>query len=305
MRNLYFILSVIILFSVVNAQNNQTISEKELRSPQFITDESSLPPDIIDLNNEAVKKGLRGNYREAIADFRQILAQFPNIYQIRYNLARGLIEIGDYDPAIEILNNLTKNNPKHADTISSIGEVYSYKRMFAESIPYFYRSLELDPLDAVTNNNLGYAFFAVNKFSESLKYLNIALKIKPDYVAAYNNRGATFYSMGKLKEAIADFKKTVSLNPQFPEGYNNLGVTLGQKGKSEEAHKAFLEAVRLRPNWSNALYNLALSYIERGERDQARTQLDTLSNYDLGLAEKGRQVLWQKYVVKANSFQEN
>lgn len=301
MKYLLFILSAILLFSTANAQNNQTLSVKEGRLQQLITEDSTLPQDIIDLNNSAVEKGLKGNYQAAADDFRQIIAKAPQVYQAQYNLSRCLIAFGEYTQAIEVLNNVIKNKPDHADAQASIGEAYYEKGMYEEAILYLRRSIELNPLDAVANNNLGTAFYRTKQLGESLKYLNIAVKLEPNYAAAYNNRGVTLYLLGKAKEAIADFKKAILLKSDFAEPYNNLGVALGN---SDDSHRAFLEAVRLRPDWNNALYNLALSHIERGERDLARTQLDNLSKYDSGLAEKGRTFLWQKYVVNANSFRQ-
>lgn len=305
MRNLYFFLLVIILFSAVNAQNQQLFSDKKARAPQLLKNDGSISLDLIELNNLAVEKGLEGKYMEAAADFRQIIAKDAGIYQTQYNLGRCLVALGQNDEAIEVLNNVIKIKPDHVDAQASIGEAYYQKRMFAESLVYFRRAVELDPNDVVSGNNLGVVLYQLKNFKESLKYLNIAIELQPNYAGAYCNRGTTMYAMGKKKEAAADFRKATVIDPKFAESFNNLGVVLGEIGKKEESHQAFLEAVRLRPNWSDAMYNLALSYIQRGERDLAREQLDTLSHYDSGLAEKGRQYLWQKYVVNANSFKEN
>lgn len=304
MRILYFILLVIILSASIFAQNNKANSNVETRSLRVIEAKDSLPLEIIEFSNTAANKALAGNFKDAIPDFRQLVEKYPTVYQFQYNLARCLIGTDADEEALAILIKVTDLQPNHFDALASIGEIYFNKGMNKESLEYFQQAFILNPNDFIVNNNLGTTFYKLGKLAESLQYLDSSIKLNPDYANAYNNRGVTLYAIGKVKEAINDFKKASLLDPNFAEPFNNLGIAYSKLNKLDDAHRAFLAAVRLRPDWSNALYNLAISHITRGERELARTRLETLSQYDSGLAEKVQKVLWQKYVVNASAFKE-
>jgi len=312
MRNTLTFFAIIIFSVSINAQlqfverSNSEVKKRNPRSTKERIPEPEGEENYVKLNNLGVGMGRdKGDFRSAIDYFKQAIEIEPNCFACRYNLGRSYIALKKYSDAQEIFDRLAKENPKSANVLSTLGEVFSLRGDDKKALPLLKKSLELDSGDSITLNNYGISLHNTGKYEEALGAFNKAIEIQPELVEAHNYRGLTLYQLGKYKKALKSLRLADSLQPNVPEIQNNLGVVLGKMGKKKEAHKHHLEAVRLNPNFSYAVYNLALNYLEIGKRDEAQKQLKSLEKIDTTLASSLRKVLWGKYVVDASAFRSN
>ena len=114
--------------------------------------------DIINLTIDAEKHFLKGEYREAIEIYDDILETFP------------------LDTKIREMKAISLNNMRLQTTLASqpgSHTLTSYDPHFLneKSMLEFYRILEIDPNNVVSLNGLGLGFGNFGEYDEAIKYL--------------------------------------------------------------------------------------------------------------------------------------
>ncbi len=123
--------------------------------------------DIINLTIDAEKHFLKGEYREAIEIYDDILETFP------------------LDTKIREMKAISLNNMRLQTTLASqpgSHTLTSYDPHFLneKSMLEFYRILEIDPNNVVSLNGLGLGFGNFGEYDEAIKYFERAIKLDPD-----------------------------------------------------------------------------------------------------------------------------
>lgn len=127
---------------------------------------------------------------------------------------RRLLDIGDYNGAIDNYRRALTIQPRNASIHSGIGILYAKQGKFPTALTSFQRAVQLDP------NNADYQY--------ALGYINANLG---DY--------------SRAKEA---YRRTVQLNRRHFKGYMGLATVLTRLGESSNAMWAYQEAVKIDPN---------------------------------------------------------
>jgi tetratricopeptide (TPR) repeat protein len=161
-------------------------------------------------------------------------------------------------------------NPQCWMAYNDIGfEIFHKDGQADEAIPYFQKSLEINPANASAEYNLGDAFRESGKADEAITHYRKALQIKPDLVEAHFNLAVSFFQLGRMDEAIAQYRKVVEIKPDYAQAHNNLAVYLARQGRMDEAIQHFQKAVEIKPDFAEAQFNLASSYFLVGQMDKA------------------------------------
>lgn len=195
----------------------------------------------------------RGNFKQAEASFKAILAEEP-----KHPLASSLLGL----------------------TLSQLGK-------YAEAEPYLQLALENQPNSDGTLYNYGVVLHALNRPNEALERFNQALAINSGVVQTWNGRGSVLNDLKRFDEAIQDFDKAIALNPNFAEVYCNKGRSLVGLGRAQEALAAFERALLLKPDLYLAYFRRGnlLYQIERYE--EALTAYDSAINSLVSSAARG------------------
>ena len=129
------------------------------------------------------------NFLDAMFYYYRVLKNEPNNFNANNNLARILIELGDYNESINILKYLLKNNNKH-------------------EVAY----------------NLGYSYYRINSYEESIKYFTQAILINPEDYQTYYYLGLSYKNKKLYKQSLDAFKKCISLNSSLGLAHYELGL---------------------------------------------------------------------------------
>ncbi len=151
-----------------------------------------------------------------------------------YEAAMQDLRKGDYEPAIEKLQNALALNRSIPDVYNLMGVAYMQKP------------------DSQTN---------------AVHYLEQAIELNPSLTDAYVNLGSVYASMKvedeeKTKEMSRDcFQKALDLKPDSFKALIGLGwIYLSNWHDAKKAEEYFLEAVNLNPKQPEAQYGLGLVY---------------------------------------------
>ena len=197
---------------------------------------------------EAVDKGnalaAEGRVDEAIAVFDEFLTKYPDVYQVRLNVASACMKKGDTARAeteygIVLEKSLpadpaaTQDNASALRALSGLGELALKNGDFEKAREHFTRALQISPEDEAAAYNVGEIFFSNQKNDEAVQYFELAIKIKSTWPKPYYRLGLVYLNKGDYPKAIEYLNKFVELDPQNPEVPNvkNIVITLEKMKK--------------------------------------------------------------------------
>jgi tetratricopeptide (TPR) repeat protein len=241
----------------------------------------------------------KGQFDEAIENYRKAIQINPNSAVPLYSLGLALAAKGQFDEAIENYRKAIQINPDYRDALNNLGIALAAKGRFDEAIENYRKAIQIKPNDCEVLNNLGEALLHQGQLDEAIKNFRKAIQIKPnDYETQYN-LGNALAAKGRFDEAIESYRKAIQINPNYCEALNNLGIALANKGRFDEAIEAFRKAIQIKPNFSEALNNLGGTLLHQGQFDEAikvfRMAIqnkpnfsEALDNLGVALAAKGQ-----------------
>jgi tetratricopeptide (TPR) repeat protein len=174
-----------------------------------------------------------GRAADAIATLEAALQQGITQSEVRIKLAQYLAESGQPKRAIELLEQMTGDDP-----------------------------------DALIG--LGNAYLAADKSREALTAFERLLTVDPNHALAHENIGVTHLRAGNVPAAETALRKAVSLDAGLSGAWTALGVLLSNTGRQDEALNAWQQAIAADPQSLDALYNLTINLARLGRIGEAR-----------------------------------
>lgn len=243
----------------------------------------------------------KGDWKEAIADYTQVLAIDPQS-SIAYN-DRGIAweSKGDLDKAIKDYTQALTIDPQMAVAYNGRGNAKAAKSDLDGAIADFTQAVHLDPTLAVAYESRGNTKTARDDLEGAIADFTQAISIDPNLASAYSDRGFARQANGNLDGAITDYTQALALKPKTAIAYYNRGLARQSQGNLEAAIIDFDRALVFDPKIAGAYYNrgnaknathdvdgaivdftqavalnpkFALAYCNRGVARQAKGDLD-------------------------------
>lgn len=89
-------------------------------------------------------------------------------------------------------------------------------------------ALKANPKDAETLAKLGNLYFDHQFYSESVKYYQQALELRPNDADVRTDMGTAYFYMGFADRAVAEFEKSLQADPKHLNSLFNLGIVRSQ-----------------------------------------------------------------------------
>lgn len=174
----------------------------------------------------------------------EILAKIPADHALFLNAELGradtLLDAGEAQAAIAVLQGLVRSHPNVAQVQMVLGDVYNSEKQYREA-----------------NKAYSGAVVLVEKSKRTQWYL-------------YYARAISFERLNEWDNAEADFRKALELSPEQPSVLNYLGYSLVEKNiKLAEAQDMIERAVKARPNDGFITDSLAWVLYRLGKFQQA------------------------------------
>ena len=117
--------------------------------------------------------------------FKNALRIKPNDYQAKYNLAYYYQEVGEYNKAIELYNELHEKFPNQANPLFNLGFIHlMYLHVYDVALDYFDKVLEIEPNNYKALFNRGYCKELTGDIEGAEKDYKKTLEINPVYTPA-------------------------------------------------------------------------------------------------------------------------
>jgi eukaryotic-like serine/threonine-protein kinase len=150
-----------------------------------------------------------------------------------YNEGNDLIELGEYETAIE-----------------SFDKALNYRNDFAQAW-----------------TNRGFAQGKLNRHLEKFSSCVQATDVAPDFSEAWNCRGLARFDLQQYEQALEEYNQAIAVDADFYRGWYNKGQVLLKLDQPREAESATREVLRIKPD-----YFLAWTQLCRALYDQQRYQ---------------------------------
>ena len=162
----------------------------------------------------------RKTLQEAMA--RHNLEKNPGDFEAHYNLAALLQERGQFSEAIQNYREAVRCRPDSATANNALGGALLGAGQVDEAIIYLNASLKAEPQNFDAHYNLGSAFAALEKFAEATEQFRLAVRLNPQDANAEANLGSALAVSGNLEEAKAHFERALKINPELALARENL-----------------------------------------------------------------------------------
>lgn len=274
------------------------------------------------LNDRAVAFVRLGKTHEAIEDYNQAIALFPEyaaVYNNRGNLlmALGLNEeaLKDFDRAIALApgyaaayNNRAGAHSRlgHAEAairdytraiklmpgspapLSGRGRAHLYQGRPNAAIRDFSRAVGADARFATGYRNRAEAKIEVGQYQEAIEDLSRAIAFDAANPEVYLLRGHSYLANSDASAAATDFTRVIELLPSDTVGYEARGLANTMAESFESAFSDLNHAIRLNPRSSTAFAYRGYAYVRNGQPEVAERDLEAARQ----ISKDNPEVLW-------------
>ncbi len=152
--------------------------------------------------------------------------------------ARTAKDTGNFDQAIQLLQEATQQDPTKDIIWASLADAYAGAKKYPESIEAYQKAIAIAPNKGEYHNNLGQDYLKTNQIDQAIAEYNKAAEIDPTNAGTYYfNLGAVLTNKGKLDEANAAFDKALVADPNKADAYYWKGVNLLSKATVDKTGK--------------------------------------------------------------------
>jgi tetratricopeptide (TPR) repeat protein len=227
----------------------------------------SQPMDIQALHAQALEHHRAGRLQQAVALYRQVLAQKPDLAEVHINLGSALQESGAVAEAIAQFERAIALKPDAAEAHYNLGNALALAGR--DPLPAYRAAVRAAPSHGQAHFNLGVALEKAGKVQDAVTAYEAAAAVQPDFAAAHLNRGVLLFSAGELDGAIAAFDAALAARPGFAAALSNKGNALQAKGATDEAAAAYAAAIAADPRLAEAHNHMGNLYRAQGDLERA------------------------------------
>ncbi len=236
---------------------------------------------------------------KAVEVLRAAIQHFPEHAAIKAKLAEVLGQTNNIEDAIAIYRQLIQQEPDMYEWYYELGRMYAKQRNVAEAIqnmekayallPANYVGLDLAELyahqlndkvitlcDEIIANNppgaipqasyLKGTYYADKKqFEQAIKCFDESIAADWKFIDAYLDKGYVYYSQEKYNEAEETFATAINVAQTIPDAYYWMGRTLEAKGDREKAIQHYERTLSLDKEFREAAERIKKLKIESGQ----------------------------------------
>lgn len=251
---------------VIKPLNDGSIWFRLQGPPSYLADampeEFPPPPVLLDLN-PAIKRYTEGNFVDALAVARAILAQQP-AHIPALNLAGASAQrCGLGEQAEAYWREALRCAPQFADAHNNLGNLLHQQRRLAEAETAYRSAVAVDPDHQEAHYNLGNLLREQQRVDEAELAYRCVIRINPGHVRAHNNLGSLLKAQSRFGEAESAYRCAIRIDPGNANALSNLGNVLKDQQRYAEAEAAYRQAIGIDASHASASYNLGLLLLDQ------------------------------------------
>ena len=196
----------------------------------------------------------RGEYSQALAAYRQLIAEHPNELLLLERGGIAALRLGQLDEATSLLDRATIQPGAGWRAWNARGVVADRQARWDEADAAYARAATLDPNRAEVANNQGWSQMLRGNWQEALDAFERAAALDPKLPKLLNNLELARAALG----AELPVRMQGESDDAFAARLNDSGVVAAAAGQTKRAEAAFAQALEVRSHWyRRAADNLA------------------------------------------------
>lgn len=224
----------------------------------------------------------RGEYENALSQFRIILDYNPSFIQARLLTGVILLKQGRIDDSISEIGKILQLDNRHALAHNILGSAYMAKGMCEEGMKEFSRTTELDPKIIDAHLKKGIFHLSKGRTKEAETDLRTAVRVAPEILNSrlilssyYLRRNDFAKALSTMNEGLCGAKSDAVL-------YNTMASIMFTERKPDVGLKLLQKAKQTDPNLYASYFNLATYFAAVGEYEKALNEYRSVLQHDPG-----------------------
>ncbi|WP_372400715.1 tetratricopeptide repeat-containing glycosyltransferase family protein (plasmid) [Azospirillum sp. HJ39] len=191
---------------------------------------SEFSPAFIEAFNAGAAQFQAGRFEEAIATFRRLIDERPDLANLHGNLGLCLRSAGRTDEALEALRQALRLRPDYPDALNAFANILLDRRQLDHALLAYKELVRLRPDYPGALLMLGNAFMFIGDGERARAAYRLSILVEPHEATNYNNLGAVSLSLGRPPEAACHYRRALTIDVGKPEYRKNLGTCLLMAG---------------------------------------------------------------------------
>ncbi len=154
---------------------------------------------------------------------------------------------------------------------SLINQVHGWfliaKGDFEKAIEKMEQALVLDPLSMPLMSNLGDAYCFAGRFNDALEQYDKIVEMDPSYRRGFEGRGMVYLAIGENEKAIKDFERYHTLIGHPLKGLSSLGHAYAAAGQHEKAQECLDKIKQRETEDPGIVLHMDFAFVYSGMKD--------------------------------------
>ena len=151
----------------------------------------------------------------------------PDPVALRLDLARALIDHGDFDSAVAPLRSVLAQHAENVEAHVLLAIAWRERSLPGPAERELLEAIRLDGNAAAAHGELGVLYDRTGRPAQALEQHALAVRFGGSVAAWHNNLGFSLYLAGRHAEAVTELEAALQLDPSLRRARNNLGFVLG------------------------------------------------------------------------------
>ena len=191
----------------------------------------------------------RGEFQRLLKSMDQARALFPNDSRFFMLAGLGYSRLGQPAPAIQMLDQSYRLNPKDINTLGQLALTYDGLKRWKESDSLYQEALNVDstsPAAAVILNNYGYSLAGRGlQLERALSMAKKAVAMEPNNASYLDTLGWVYFMLGNYSDAQQHIAKAVATGGASAEVTEHLGDVYFKLGNKDKALEFWQHALKM------------------------------------------------------------
>lgn len=216
------------------------------------------------------------------------------ILSAQYQQAIAYKKAGELDKSVELLQKILETDPKHVESLYSLGLIRKSQKKLDEAAVLWERAIQADPNYGSPHLSLGMYLAQQGKTADARTHLTQAINAQgmsdDEKAECWNSIGYTYRLDKDFKNAVTAYDEAIRLAPNRGTYYANKAIALGRMPADAANPDAVLnlykKAIELEPQSMTSWSNLAIHYRRSSQWD------DAAAAYEKAISLGGAADLW-------------
>ena len=205
-----------------------------------------------------------GRPQEAILQFQQLVAKFPEDGRARYSLAVAQLSAHNSQQALDTLKPLLDEKAPDPDALDVASSAYEELGGTPKAVELLRQAIVTNPKKAKYYLDFATLSFNHQSFQVGIDMLNTGLATLPNVASLYVARGILYIQLAQYDKGQADFQTATRLDPGQTSGAVAQGMAQIQQSNLDEALTTVKSQLKSHPQEAFLYYLKAQILVQKG-----------------------------------------